>query len=171
MFVHYNNKDYYNSDVGSPGKPTLPRGGKWSLGNNCLLPEGPQLKLHLSTHNVCFFVCFYSSSKLLSRVIPVLHVRWDTCRRFTNIQVQWRAGLIAQGMMFTPQSWQRLNPAAQRSFPLTSVGLDSRSLPDTAKCQFTCVPSSTRCHCKSTARGGGPGCFTDLPGLLSMVGP
>lgn len=103
MFVHYNNKDWYNSDVGPPGKPTLPRAGKWSLGNNCLLPEGPQLKLHLSAHNVCFFVCFYSSSKLLSRVIPALHVGWDTCRRFTNIQVQWRAGLIAQGMMFAPQ--------------------------------------------------------------------
>lgn len=55
MFVRYNNKDYYNSIVGSLGKSTLPKGGIWSLWSNCLLPEGPQLKLCLSTHNIRFF--------------------------------------------------------------------------------------------------------------------
>lgn len=74
MFVHSNNKDYYyNSNVGSLGKAMLPKGvGKWSLWNNCLLPEGPQLKMYLSIHNDFFF--FYISRKLLSRVTPPLRV-------------------------------------------------------------------------------------------------
>lgn len=43
-----------------------------------------------------------SSIKLLSRVTPVLHVGWATCRRFTKIQVQCRASLVAQGPVFEP---------------------------------------------------------------------
>lgn len=63
----------------------------------CLLPEGPQLQLYLDMIIRRFF--WY---QLCLHVTPVLHVGWATCRRFTNIQVQCRASLVAQGPVFEP---------------------------------------------------------------------
>lgn len=66
---------------------------------------------------------FDSSIKLLSRVTPVLHVGWATCLRFTKVQVQCRASLVAQGQMFEPpRELATLTPGGTAFFPTNVRG-------------------------------------------------